>query len=55
MTALQTAVDVAMNLVQGGRRAAVRHPGETEYKVIETDDDLKTALTTWGSSATTGC
>jgi DNA polymerase-1 len=43
MTALQTACDVAMNLVRG-EGAAVRHPGETEYKVIETDDDLKTAL-----------
>jgi uracil-DNA glycosylase family 4 len=43
MTALQTAVDVAMNLVRG-EGAAVRHPGETEYKVIESDDDLKTAL-----------
>jgi uracil-DNA glycosylase family 4 len=44
MTALQTAVDVTMNLVRG-EGAAVRHPGETTYEVLDSYAAMKAGLT----------
>jgi DNA polymerase-1 len=44
MTALQTACDVAMNLVRG-EGAAVRHPGETTYEVLDSYAAMKAGLT----------